>query len=377
MSTISGACIFLCISMTLGLRDTFGDMALLKNPYKLNSSATTTADQLESTRALAWELQQLWLGLYGAPPMSFVLKDFFADPTRKHVAWAARCRGGPPACNSLVRAQMAQLDLMARALLLEPVVIKTTNADDLPRMALLRGMSDSRNIISWGADRNLLIQSLSKAIRTDPAPLVRLEALRAVGLAPIPAEWVPTLIDAIQRAEAVLAQTPFNQATRQALAKYMADVTGKLQSSLVQMPTGQLPTGQPSIEPMTSGVVDLPTPESYLRRTPLLLGILAASALSGVAIALIRNASEEKAQSSLSGRPPKSKTRHPKNKTEYATLDRIAADPRVEYIHDEGPDGIWISLVPGYNWEGASSVHEWNLKDLLAAFRSVEEGGPY
>jgi hypothetical protein len=183
---------------------------------------------------------------------------------------------------------MAQLDLVANALILEPVVVKTTDADDLPRMALLRGMSDSRDIISWGSNRNLLMQGLAKAIRTDPAPLVRLEALRAIGLAPVPAEWVPTFIDTIQRAEAVLAQTPFNQATRQALAKYMADVTGKLQSSLVQMPTGQLPSGQLSVESMTSGVVDLPKPENYLRRGPVIVGVLVAGALSGIAIALLR-----------------------------------------------------------------------------------------
>lgn len=68
--------------------------------------------------------------------------------------------------------------------------------------------------------------------------------------------------------------------------------------------------------------------------------------------------------------------RHPKNGTRYASLDKIAADPRVESIWDEDEDGIWVQLVPGYNWDGCSCVHEWTVKDLLESFKSVQEGDP-
>jgi len=68
--------------------------------------------------------------------------------------------------------------------------------------------------------------------------------------------------------------------------------------------------------------------------------------------------------------------RHPKNKTRYKVLDKLAADPRVEEIWDEGPDGLWVSLVDGYNWEGCSTLHEWNVADLVARMKEVEKGDP-
>lgn len=69
---------------------------------------------------------------------------------------------------------------------------------------------------------------------------------------------------------------------------------------------------------------------------------------------------------------------HPKNKTKYKVLDKIAADPRVKEIWDEGEDGLWLSLEKGYNNEGASQIHEWSVKDLINAFKyQVEEGDTY
>lgn len=63
---------------------------------------------------------------------------------------------------------------------------------------------------------------------------------------------------------------------------------------------------------------------------------------------------------------------HPRNKTRYKSLDKIASDPRVEEIWEEGSDGIWIALMPGFQWEEVHCVHEWSVKDALASFRSVE-----
>jgi hypothetical protein len=228
---------------------------LVQNPYQLNTSASSLEDQLESVRALNWELDKLWL----AVPGTWVNWWDIGDTTRAIVSWAARCRGDEVFCKSKTRALFAQFNTPAWALLREPAVSGSRSADTLPRMVFAQGMSASRNITSWGQDRNLMVHALSTAIRTDPSAYVRLEVLRAIGYAPIPADWVPALLDAIQRAEAVLAQTPFDQKTRQTLAKYLSDVTAKLQTSLVQMPT-QSPTGQVTTEPMTSGTVALPAP---------------------------------------------------------------------------------------------------------------------
>jgi hypothetical protein len=49
---------------------------------------------------------------------------------------------------------------------------------------------------------------------------------------------------------------------------------------------------------------------------------------------------------------------HKKNKTPYRALDKLALDPRIESIYEERKygsdywDGIWIDLMPGYNFEG-------------------------
>jgi len=68
---------------------------------------------------------------------------------------------------------------------------------------------------------------------------------------------------------------------------------------------------------------------------------------------------------------------HPKNKTKYKTLNRIASNPKVEEIWDEGDDGLWISLSEGWNREGCSSVHEYTVKKLISSFGCVEKGEPY
>lgn len=354
-------------------------MALLQNPYRLNWKATTPTDQLESTRALNWELEQAWIGY--APAAAALRAGTLANLTRDHVAWAARCRGGPPSCSSQVRALLAQLNLVARALWIEPGVFPTVPADAAPRMALVSGLSKSLDIISWASDQNMLLQAIARAIRTDPVALVRLEVLRAVGLAPIPLAWVPVLLDAIERASAVLGETPFPQKERLALAAYLQNVAGRLVS--IQATAAQAAAVNTPFDPgsvLNPPPANVPDPQQYLRRDLTALLILGTGAVAGMALALLHRPTPARPQPSaigLAGRPPKHKTRHPKNRTQYASLDRIAADPRVEQIHDEDTDGIWISLAPGYNWEGASSVHEWNVKDLISAFKAVEEGDSY
>lgn len=68
---------------------------------------------------------------------------------------------------------------------------------------------------------------------------------------------------------------------------------------------------------------------------------------------------------------------HPKNRTGLKTFDKLAEDPRVTEIWDEGRDGYWVGLVDGYNFEGCSCVHEWTVKGVLRLFSSVEKGETY
>lgn len=66
---------------------------------------------------------------------------------------------------------------------------------------------------------------------------------------------------------------------------------------------------------------------------------------------------------------------HPKNKTSFKSLDKIASDPRVEEVYQDS-DGIWVDLAPGYNFEDCSSIRRDTVKDVMADFARVEEGEP-
>ncbi len=68
---------------------------------------------------------------------------------------------------------------------------------------------------------------------------------------------------------------------------------------------------------------------------------------------------------------------HPKNHTRYKTLDRVAADPRILKVWDEGDDGVWASLVQGYNYEGCSALHGWTVHEVLDQHRDIDEGETY
>ena len=61
---------------------------------------------------------------------------------------------------------------------------------------------------------------------------------------------------------------------------------------------------------------------------------------------------------------------HPKNRTRYKTLDRLAKDERVVEIWDEGDDGLWILLREDvFTLEGGHVLHERTVKDLVKSFR--------
>jgi hypothetical protein len=65
------------------------------------------------------------------------------------------------------------------------------------------------------------------------------------------------------------------------------------------------------------------------------------------------------------------------NRTRYKSLDRMAKDPRIREIWEEGKDGLWVSLSPGYSAEGTSGLHEYTVRDLLKARERIEKGEPY
>lgn len=68
---------------------------------------------------------------------------------------------------------------------------------------------------------------------------------------------------------------------------------------------------------------------------------------------------------------------HPKNKTKYKTLDKLAANPRIVEIWDEGTDGLWVTLANGYNFEGCSGLHGYTCKQLFDLAKEIETGNSY
>lgn len=58
------------------------------------------------------------------------------------------------------------------------------------------------------------------------------------------------------------------------------------------------------------------------------------------------------------------------------TLKRLVLThpDKIREVGDEtsSHDGYWLYLRRGWTWDGCHSVHEWNMKDLLASFKRVE-----
>lgn len=54
-------------------------------------------------------------------------------------------------------------------------------------------------------------------------------------------------------------------------------------------------------------------------------------------------------------------------------IERIKNDPRVSEVWNEGEDGWWVTLKIGFMCRDSEchAVHEWNLRDLWTAFKSV------
>ncbi len=55
-------------------------------------------------------------------------------------------------------------------------------------------------------------------------------------------------------------------------------------------------------------------------------------------------------------------------------LAAIARDPRVKSAWDEGDDGLWFDLKPGFRIRGyeTHAAHESTVKDLRARLRDIE-----
>ena len=55
-------------------------------------------------------------------------------------------------------------------------------------------------------------------------------------------------------------------------------------------------------------------------------------------------------------------------------LTKLAADPRVDEIWDEGDNGYWVYLVPGWinPLHETHSIHEDTQAECLEVFKSIE-----
>ena len=60
-----------------------------------------------------------------------------------------------------------------------------------------------------------------------------------------------------------------------------------------------------------------------------------------------------------------------KNKTGKKSLDKLAADPRIVEVWDEGEDGMWAELANGWIWDEVHTLHEHTVKDLLNAYKQI------
>lgn len=55
-------------------------------------------------------------------------------------------------------------------------------------------------------------------------------------------------------------------------------------------------------------------------------------------------------------------------------LEKIARDPRIDSVSDEGEDGYWVYLKPGF-WNpnlGCHMIHEWKREHVLHDFKIIE-----
>jgi hypothetical protein len=68
---------------------------------------------------------------------------------------------------------------------------------------------------------------------------------------------------------------------------------------------------------------------------------------------------------------------HPKNRTKYKTLNRIASNPKVQEIWDEDVNGLYIALNEGWNLDGLSCFWGSTVKQLISSFGCVEKGEPH
>lgn len=63
----------------------------------------------------------------------------------------------------------------------------------------------------------------------------------------------------------------------------------------------------------------------------------------------------------------------PRNRTRYASLNIVNADPRVDHVFQD-EDGIWLFLNPGWTADphDAHDIHEDTVRDVLAKYRRLQ-----
>ena len=56
------------------------------------------------------------------------------------------------------------------------------------------------------------------------------------------------------------------------------------------------------------------------------------------------------------------------------SLANIGRDPRIQSVWDEGEDGMWFSLKPGFRLaiDDTHAAHERTVRDLRAKLRQIE-----
>ena len=53
------------------------------------------------------------------------------------------------------------------------------------------------------------------------------------------------------------------------------------------------------------------------------------------------------------------------------SLQALAKDRRIASVWDEGDDGYWATLKPGYQWDGVHGLHERTIANLRRRLAEV------
>lgn len=169
---------------------------------------------------------------------------------------------------------------------------------ETPAAVMAKEINASGDIASWGQPNLYLIQTIMEQVKKNQDPVVRLELLQALGTAPIPIYWVPTIMNGLKAAEELLATQKFPDAygmeitnVRAALAKGQREVTGRIQEVVGQQALANVDlnalAAQLQLPELPGYGPALPAPAAWWRRDWKPLAALGLATVAALGLALV------------------------------------------------------------------------------------------